>query len=154
MKEKTHTVLNFRSVSKRYGAPVPLDNVSFHLHAGEDCGLLGENGAGKKKLTGNNIEYPLAWVEAKDVKVCKSESFVDGCNTFLADNVPPLFIATSLNGNLLPELSLMSVQDGRLPLALQPRLSRRLPMPTNCLASIAANANRQKIGLSPTRLSR
>ena len=36
---------------------------------------------GKKKLSGNNIEYPLPWVEPKDAKVCKGDSFVDGCNT-------------------------------------------------------------------------
>jgi ribose transport system substrate-binding protein len=67
---------------------------------------------GKKKLSGNNIEYPLPWVEPKDAKVCKGDSFVDGCNTFPADKVPPLFIDTALNGELLPELSLKSVQDG------------------------------------------
>jgi len=44
--------------------------------------------------------------------VCKGDSFVDGCNTFPADKVPPLFIDTALNGELLPELSLKSVQDG------------------------------------------
>ena len=74
--------------------------------------LMMEVVTGKKKLTGSNIEYPLPWVEATDVKICKGESFVDGCNTFPADKVAPLFIATSLNGDLLPELSLKSVQDG------------------------------------------
>jgi len=74
--------------------------------------LMMEVVTGKKKLTGSNIEYPLPWAEAKDIKVCNGESFVDGCNTFPPDKVPPLFIATSLNGDLLPELSLKSVQDG------------------------------------------
>jgi ribose transport system substrate-binding protein len=75
--------------------------------------LMMEVLTGKKKLSGNNnIEYPLPWVEPKDVKVCKGDSFVDGCNTFAADKVPPLFIDTALNGELLPELSLKSVQDG------------------------------------------
>lgn len=74
--------------------------------------LMMEIVTGKKKLTANNIEYPLPWVEAKDVKVCNGDSFVDGCNTFPADKVSPLFIDTSLDGNLLPELSLSSVQDG------------------------------------------
>jgi ribose transport system substrate-binding protein len=74
--------------------------------------LMMEVLTGKKKLSGNNIEYPLPWVEPKDVKVCKGDSFVDGCNTFPADKVPPLFIDTALNGELLPELSLKSVQDG------------------------------------------
>jgi ribose transport system substrate-binding protein len=74
--------------------------------------LMMEVLTGKKKLSGNNIEYPLPWVEPKDVKMCKGDSFVDGCNTFPADKVPPLFIDTALNGELLPELSLKSVQDG------------------------------------------
>lgn len=74
--------------------------------------LMMEVLTGEKKLTESNIEYPLPWVEAKDVKVCEGDSFVDGCNTFPADKVPPLFIDTALNGDLLPELSLKSVQDG------------------------------------------
>ncbi|TPL18805.1 ABC transporter substrate-binding protein [Mesorhizobium sp. B2-4-10] len=74
--------------------------------------LMMEVVTGKKKLTANNIEYPLPWVEPQDVKLCQGETFVDGCNTFPADKVPPLFIDTSLNGDLLPELSLKSVQDG------------------------------------------
>jgi ribose transport system substrate-binding protein len=74
--------------------------------------LMMEVLTGKKKLSANNIEYPLPWVEPNDVKVCKGESFVDGCNTFPTDKVPPLFIDTALNGELLPELSLKSVQDG------------------------------------------
>jgi len=74
--------------------------------------LMMEVLTGKKKLTGNNIEYPLPWVEAKDVKVCTGESFTEGCNTFPADKVPPLFIDTALDGKLVPEVSLKSVQDG------------------------------------------
>jgi ribose transport system substrate-binding protein len=67
---------------------------------------------GKKKLSSHNIEYPLPWVEPQDVKLCKGDSFVDGCNVFPADKVPPLFIDTALNGELLPELSLKAVQEG------------------------------------------
>lgn len=74
--------------------------------------LMMEVVTGKKKLSANNVEYPLPWVEPQDVKICQGETFVDGCNTFPADKVPPLFIDTSLNGDLLPELSLKSVQDG------------------------------------------
>ncbi len=74
--------------------------------------LMMEVVTGKKKLTGNNVEYPLPWVEAKDAKVCEGASFVGGCNYFPADKVPPLFIDTALNGDLLPELSLQSVQEG------------------------------------------
>ncbi|WP_445504280.1 sugar ABC transporter substrate-binding protein [Microvirga sp. G4-2] len=74
--------------------------------------LMMEVVTGKKKLEKQNIEYPLPWAEPKDVKVCSGELFVEGCNTFPADKVPPLFLDTSLNGELLPELSLDSVQNG------------------------------------------
>lgn len=74
--------------------------------------LMMEVVTGKKKLTGSNIEYPLPWVVPQTVKVCKGDRFVNGCNTFPADKVPPLFIDTALNGELLPELSLGSVQHG------------------------------------------
>ena len=39
-----------RSVSKRYGGVVALDNVDFTLNAGEVVGLVGDNGAGKSSL--------------------------------------------------------------------------------------------------------
>lgn len=74
--------------------------------------LMMEVLTGKKTLTGQNIEYPLPWIEPKDVTICSGETFVNGCNTFPEGKVPPLFIATALNGDLLPELSLAAVQSG------------------------------------------
>ena len=67
---------------------------------------------GKQKLAAHNIEYPLPWVEPQEVRICSGELFADGCNTFAEGKVPPLFIDTSLNATLLPELSLAAVQDG------------------------------------------
>jgi ribose transport system substrate-binding protein len=74
--------------------------------------LMMEVVTGKKKLDQHSIEYPLPWVEAKDVKVCTGDKFVEGCNTFPADKVSPLFINTALDGELLPELTLEAVQSG------------------------------------------
>lgn len=74
--------------------------------------LMMEVLTGKKTLTGQNIEYPLPWVEPKDVNICSGETFASGCNTFPEGKVPPLFIDTALNGDLLPELSLAAVQSG------------------------------------------
>ncbi len=74
--------------------------------------LMMEVVTGKKKLDQQNVEFPLPWVEPKDVKVCPGDAFVDGCNTFPADKVSALFLATSLDGKLLPELSIDAVQTG------------------------------------------
>lgn len=65
-----------------------------------------------KKLKSNNVEYPLPWVEAKDVKVCHGDRFVNSCNVFPEGKVPPLFVDTALDGTLIPELSLDAVQTG------------------------------------------
>jgi ribose transport system substrate-binding protein len=47
------------------------------------------------------------------VKLCSGNSFENGCNAFPEGKVPPLFIDTSLDGTLLPELSLVSIQEGK-----------------------------------------
>jgi ribose transport system substrate-binding protein len=67
---------------------------------------------GKKKLTSHNVEYPVSWLENKDIKVCAGDLFTDGCNVFPADKVAPLFLDTALDSNMLPELSLNSVNTG------------------------------------------
>ena len=78
--------------------------------------VMMETLTGRQKLTAHNVEYPLPWVEPQKVKLCSGELFTDGCNAFPAGKVPPLFIDTALNGTLLPEVGLSSVQDGK-PLA-------------------------------------
>jgi len=67
---------------------------------------------GKLVLKRHNVQYPLPWVPYQDVRLCSGNSFVNGCNAFPAGKVPPLFIDTSLDGALVPELSLESVLEG------------------------------------------
>ncbi|MBV8523320.1 MAG: substrate-binding domain-containing protein, partial [Acetobacteraceae bacterium] len=69
--------------------------------------------AGKKTLAQHNVEYPLPWVPYQDVKVCSGDRFEGGCNVFPEGKVPPLFIDTALNGELLPELNLEAVNTGK-----------------------------------------
>ena len=68
---------------------------------------------GKLKLEHHNVQYPLPWVPYQDVKMCSGDRFVDGCNAFPEGKVPPLFIDTAMDGALLPELSLQSIQEGK-----------------------------------------
>jgi len=67
----------------------------------------------KLKLEHHNVQYPLPWVPYQDVKMCSGDRFVDGCNAFPEGKVTPLFIDTALDGALLPELSLQSIQEGK-----------------------------------------
>ena len=46
----TAPLLHFDHVSKQFGATLAVDDVTFDVHAGEICALLGENGAGKSTL--------------------------------------------------------------------------------------------------------
>jgi len=43
-------VIKAESVSKKYGAHLALDNLSFQVERGEICGFLGPNGAGKTSM--------------------------------------------------------------------------------------------------------
>ena len=50
MSDVTDIVLEARGVSKRYGANLALNNVTFRVHRGQVNVLIGENGAGKSTL--------------------------------------------------------------------------------------------------------
>ncbi|MCB8840498.1 sugar ABC transporter substrate-binding protein [Aurantimonas sp. VKM B-3413] len=67
---------------------------------------------GKRDLKPMNIQYPLPWVPAADVKLCKGDTFEDGCNVFPSEKVPSSFVTEVFNPTLLPELSLTSALDG------------------------------------------
>ena len=67
----------------------------------------------KRSLKPMNIEYPLPWVPADKVKLCKGDTFADGCNVFPADKVPSSFVTEVFNPAFLPELSLQSALEGK-----------------------------------------
>ncbi|WP_246101926.1 sugar ABC transporter substrate-binding protein [Methylobacterium terricola] len=81
--------------------------------AGYAFKLMMEVLTAKRKLEPQNIEYPLPWVPADQVKVCKGQKFEDGCNAFPPNVVPNSFVTEVFNPELLPELSLQSALEGK-----------------------------------------
>jgi len=67
----------------------------------------------KRELKPMNIEYPLPWVPADQVKVCEGDKIENGCNVFPDGKVPSSFVTEVFNPELLPELSLASALDGK-----------------------------------------
>ncbi len=67
----------------------------------------------KRELKPMNIEYPLPWVPADEVKVCDGDKIENGCNVFPDGKVPSSFVTEVFNPELLPELSLASALDGK-----------------------------------------
>lgn len=61
----------------------------------------------------HNVQYPLPWVPAAEVTLCKTERFENGCNTFPTGKVSDSFVTEVFEPTLLPELSLTTAQDGK-----------------------------------------
>jgi ribose transport system substrate-binding protein len=67
----------------------------------------------KRTLATHNIQYPLPWVPADGVRLCTTERFENGCNTFPGSKVPDSFVTEVFEAKLLPELSLVTAADGK-----------------------------------------
>jgi ribose transport system substrate-binding protein len=81
--------------------------------AGYAFKLMMEILTGKRELKPQNIEYPLPWVPADQVKLCKGQTFEDGCNAFPEGVVPNSFVTEVFNPVYLPELSIQSALEGK-----------------------------------------
>jgi len=66
----------------------------------------------KRTLDTHNIQYPLPWVPADQVRPCPGDKFENGCNTFPEGKVPDSFVTEVFEANLLPELSLETALKG------------------------------------------
>ncbi len=80
--------------------------------AGYAFKLMMEVLTGKRQLPPTNIEYPLPWVTANQVKLCVDGKITAGCNVFPASMVPEGFSAEIYNPVYLPEVSLDSALKG------------------------------------------
>lgn len=94
-----------------------------------------------------NLEYPLPWITADDVVICKGDVFEDGCNTFPEDKVPSSFVTEVFNPVLLPELSLSSALDAKATegATIQPLPADAWVAASDLRASTAASAKRPPI---------
>ena len=86
------------------GDPITVSALAFKL--------MMEQLTGKRQVAVHNVEVPLPWVPADQVKICAGDKFVDGCNAFPASRVPDSFNTEVFNAALTPELSLDSALHG------------------------------------------
>ncbi len=66
----------------------------------------------KQSFATHDVQYPLPWVPADKVKLCKGDRFENGCNTFPEGKVPDSFVTEVFNAQLVPEISLKSALSG------------------------------------------
>ncbi|MBB2927877.1 sugar ABC transporter substrate-binding protein [Paraburkholderia silvatlantica] len=81
--------------------------------AGYAFKLMMEVLTGKRDLKPTNIEYPLPWAAADQIKLCNGKTIADGCNVFAAGLVPDGFSTEIYNPTTLPEVSLDAVLTGK-----------------------------------------
>ncbi|GAA3880419.1 sugar ABC transporter substrate-binding protein [Gibbsiella dentisursi] len=80
--------------------------------AGYAFKLMMEVLTGKRKLEPTNIEYPLPWVTADQIKLCQGRTIANGCNVFEKNLVPEGFSTEIYHPQYLPEISLDSALKG------------------------------------------
>jgi ribose transport system substrate-binding protein len=81
--------------------------------AGVSFKLMMEMILNGRKVNTHHMTYPLAWLMAKDVKYCNGDRPDATCNTYPAGKVADSFISESFNNKLVPEISLVSVLEGK-----------------------------------------
>ncbi len=84
-------MIEVRAVTKRFGATVALDGVSFSLGRGEILGFLGPNGAGKStamKIITTFLAPDAGQVEVAGIDVQEQPLAVRGKIGYLPENVP------------------------------------------------------------------
>ena len=81
--------------------------------AGYAFKLMMESLTKKRVLNTHNIQYPLPWVPADQVKLCPGDRFENGCNAFPQGKVPDSFVTEVFEPQLLPESSLVMALDGK-----------------------------------------
>jgi ribose transport system substrate-binding protein len=81
--------------------------------AGYAFKLMMEMLTGKRKLETHNIEYPLPWVPADQVRITKEDRLGNGSNAFAEGIVPTSFATEVFNPEFLPEISLASALNGK-----------------------------------------
>jgi manganese/iron transport system ATP-binding protein len=79
--QKDKPILDVRDVSVRYDGRVALENITFHLHAGERVAVVGPNGAGKSTLF--KVVAGVIQPNAGEVTISGARPLVHSCIAYI-----------------------------------------------------------------------
>jgi ABC-2 type transport system ATP-binding protein len=144
-------MIEVRSLSRRYGDVLAVDEVSCHIAQGEVVGLLGHNGAGKttvmKMLTGY-LDATAGSITIEGLSMADSRREIQKKIGYLPENCP-VYGDMTVSGYLVFRAELMGMSKAEQPAALRQALVRT-GLADRALQTIATLSRglRQRVGVA------